>query len=140
MKNHHIRYFLRQTKNYNAHPVILTQYRRKAYMSYFDDYARVTFDRSLRRTDETNYNVLPDDSKMLGYGDPETFDYSGGNIVVEIKCERKIPMWIVDFIKRFNLQRISFSKYSNAMLSLHSTVRESEFSRERIPFNHPPFE
>lgn len=135
-KDPHIQHFLSLLSLHNAHPMILTQYRRKAYLSTVDDYARVTFDRSMRYRIETNYDVIPRESQMLNYDDPEAFGYPGANVVLELKCERKIPVWIVDLIKRFNLVRMGFSKFESSMIEAYSTKKYEDFAWGRIP--HEP--
>lgn len=132
-QNPHIQHFLYLIKVYNAHPMILTQYRRKAYLSTVDDYARVTFDRSMRYCHELEYNVHPEEERMLNYDDPESFGYPGANVVLELKCERKVPVWLVDMIKRFNLVRMGFSKFESAMLEAHSMRKYEDFAWGRIP-------
>lgn len=107
-------------ESYNLHPQILTQYRRKAYLSLVDDYARVTFDRDLRYMECEDWSLIPDESKMCHYDQPEFFGYRGDNVVLELKCEKKIPLWMVDLIRTFELERKSFSKYGNSMATCHS--------------------
>jgi hypothetical protein len=129
----HLQHFLTLTRQYGAMPAILTQYRRRAYLSNVDDYVRVTFDRSLRYRPETDYNVKPTEETMLNYDHPETFGYSGVNVVLELKCERKVPVWLVDVIKRFNLVRMGFSKFENSMIECYGNPGLSEFTQSRIP-------
>lgn len=129
----HLQYFLSMVHQYGAAPMILTQYRRKAYLSTIDDYARVTFDRSMRYREETGYNVVPTEGSMLNYDHPDTFGVPGANVVLELKCERKVPMWIVDLIKRFNLVRGGFSKFEGSMIECYSATGMTEFTRSRVP-------
>lgn len=112
--------FLNYREVYNTGPVILTQYRRKAYISEIDDYARVTFDRDLRFQEVFDWTVMPDERMMLHYDHPESFGESGACVVLELKCEKKIPVWFVDLIRRFELMGGSFSKFGNSMLTLHN--------------------
>lgn len=129
----HLQYFLGLTRTYNAHPMILTQYRRKAYLSTVDDYARVTFDKALRYRPETDYNVIPTDETMLNYDHPDTFGQPGVNVILELKCERKIPVWIVDLIRRFDLTRGGFSKFEGSMRECYSLQGFEDFAMGRIP-------
>ena len=129
----HTDYFVNLIRTYNAHPMILTQYRRRAYLSTLDDYARVTFDRQLCYREETRYNVDPNDGTMLNYDHPDTFGYPGVNVILELKCERKIPVWIVDLIRRFNLMRMGFSKFEGSMLECYSLAGVEDFARGRVP-------
>jgi len=114
--------FLEKHTTLGLEPKILTQYRRKAYLSTCDDYARVTFDRDLRFMEETTYNVIPDESRMSHYDQPDAFDWhgSGANVVLELKAERKIPIWMVELVRRFDLTRGNFSKYKNSMIEMQA--------------------
>lgn len=134
----HLQHFLSLVGTYNAHPMILTQYRRKAYLSTVDDYARVTFDRSLRYRPETDYDVRPTESTMLHYDHPGTFEHPGRNVVLELKCERKIPVWFVDLIQRFQLVREGFSKFEGSMLECYSPFTLEEFAGGRVPLTPGP--
>lgn len=107
--------FMKQT--YNVGPVILTQYRRKAYLSFIDDYARVTFDRDLRYQEMDRWCVTPDEKDLSHYDHPGSFEEPGCNVILELKCEKKIPLWMVDLIRYFQLEQGSFSKFGNSMLT-----------------------
>lgn len=126
-------HFLKLVDEYGASPAILTQYRRKAYLSTIDDYARVTFDRSLRYRAETGYDVIPTESTMLNYDHSETFGRPGVNVILELKCERKVPVWLVDLIHRFELVREGFSKFEGSMVECYSPPGTDEFTRSRVP-------
>lgn len=103
--------FLTLTHIYNAAPKVLTQYRRMAYVSEIDVYARVTFDIGLRYQPEDEYNVIPDDSRMTPLDNITLFD-PACNTILELKCNTtQVPLWMVDLVRRFNLRRKNFSKY-----------------------------
>lgn len=105
-KNH----FLRLAFLHNAQPKIFTQYRRKAYASVVDDYARVTFDRDLRYERRETYDLSPAEEGLSHYDNPEKFDPET-NIIMELKCTTQVPKWFLDLIQTFQLTRTSFSKY-----------------------------
>lgn len=107
--------FLRMKMTYNVGPVILTQYRRKAYISHQDDYARVTFDRRLRYQEVSDWQLKPDESLLCHYDHPDSFEEPGRNVILELKCEKKIPLWFIDLIQRFQLVGGSFSKFGNSL-------------------------
>ncbi|WP_413612623.1 VTC domain-containing protein [Bdellovibrio sp. HCB-110] len=107
--------FLHLKMTYNLGPVILTQYRRKAYLSEVDDYARVTFDRDLRYQEMQNWSVAPNEKELCHYDHPDSFEEPGKKVVLELKCEKKIPIWMVELIRRFELVGGSFSKFGNSM-------------------------
>ncbi len=117
--------FLRLAYTYNVEPKVFTQYRRKAYLSLMDEYARVTFDRDLRYQFRNEYKFTPDDDRMSHYDNETLFD-DGCNIILELKCTSFVPLWMLDLIKKFNLTRSRFSKYASGVtevLRAESTYR-----------------
>lgn len=109
--------FLRAVLIHDMEPKILTQYRRKAYLSQIDEYARITFDRDLRFQPEESFNLHPDETRMCHYDNDELYGEEGySGVVLELKAEKKIPLWMIDLIKRFGLVRDSFSKYGSSIL------------------------
>lgn len=69
---------------------------------------------------------------MLNYDHAGTFDHPGMNVVLELKCERKVPVWIVDLIRRFELTRGGFSKFEGSMLEYFSLHGLEEFAHGQI--------
>lgn len=107
--------FRRLAHAYNAAPVAMTSYRRKAYFSHCDEYARVTFDAALRFMPQREYRPL-EVSELLAPSDQETWFDEGTSVILELKCHsRQVPLWMVDMIRRFQLRRRGFSKYSAAL-------------------------
>lgn len=105
--------FRRLAHAYNAVPVIMTCYRRKAFVSACDEYARVTFDADLRFMAQREYRPLFVGSEMAP-SDPETCFDEGCGVVLELKCFSKyVPLWMIDLIRTFDLKRRSFSKYGS---------------------------
>lgn len=103
--------FERLVYTYNAAPKILTQYYRKALISEVDDYARITFDTALKFREETDFRPVPGEEPMVSYDHPMAFE-PGCNVILELKCyTSSVPVWMIDLIRYFNLQRRSFSKY-----------------------------
>jgi hypothetical protein len=110
--------FLRMAHIYNAQPQVLVQYRRKAYISHCDDYARVTFDKELRFMEQHEYSPIPIKERMISC-DVETGFDPGCSLVLELKCYTSfVPLWMIDCIKTFQLHRRSFSKYSTCMMPI----------------------
>lgn len=115
---------------YNAEPKVLTQYWRKAYVSNYEEYARVTFDIGLRYMQETEYNLVPQEEKMIAYDHTTNFD-PGCDVILELKCyANHVPLWMVDLIKTFDLTRRSFSKYATGVIEVLNLYTESVFDRE----------
>ncbi len=103
--------FLSLVHSYNAAPKVLTQYRRKAYVSEVDTYARATFDIGLRYQPEEGYNVIPDEGRMTPLDNVTIFEPEC-NTILELKCNTtQVPLWMIDLIRYFNLRRKNFSKY-----------------------------
>ncbi|MGD9200879.1 MAG: polyphosphate polymerase domain-containing protein [Chitinispirillia bacterium] len=100
---------------YNAEPKVLTQYRRKAFVSDYDEYARVTFDIDLRYMKEDTFNLVPEEKKMISYDISTNYDPEC-NVILELKCYASfVPLWMVDLIRKFDLKRRSFSKYATGV-------------------------
>lgn len=107
----------------NASPKILTQYKRKAFISNVDDYARVTFDKALKYQARSAYNLLPGPEAMINYDDSTIFD-PGAGIILELKCyTSSVPLWMLDLIRCFNLKQGRFSKYAAGMAAVFQSVR-----------------
>ena len=99
---------------FNASPVVMTRYRRKAYFSHCDEYARVTFDAGLHYMQQREYKPLSLDG--LAPSDVETLFDDRTSVVLELKCyTRYVPLWMVDLIRTFELRRRGFSKYGAGM-------------------------
>ncbi len=111
--------------SYGVEPKILTQYKRRAYFSTIDEYARVTFDRNLKYQKVDTFILNVDRNALTNYDNPLIFP-DGCDIILELKCTTKVPLWMIDLIRHFGLQRSSFSKYS-------SSLQEMIFSST----NHP---
>jgi hypothetical protein len=134
-KNQELFFHLMQTNH--ANPVVLVQYMRKAFVSDVDDYARVTFDRSLRYMPQIGYNVHPCERSMCPCDFQTNFD-DGCSIILELKCYTSyVPMWMLDLVRRFQLRRRGFSKYSNCLKPVFDRYAAKDiFGREpTIEFN-----
>lgn len=99
----------------NAAPKILIRYKRLAYISDINEYARVTFDRDLCYKLENEYIFDINESNMVYFGGfyPTAVN---GNTILELKCRNDIPIWMMDMIRIFNLTRNAFSKYASGIL------------------------
>ena len=122
--------FMRIAQSYQIEPKLLIQYRRCAYFSTVDKYARLTMDCDMRYREQNPstcnrdpYNMVADDT-YINY-DNETIyakdSYSEANVVLELKCDiGYVPMWMIDLISHFELNRVGFSKYLHASLVARS--------------------
>lgn len=116
--------FMRLSTSYALTPKVLTQYRRRAFASVVDEYARVTMDIDMRSYCQEEYSVVPDPQRMVPYDDESIYDWGGdpGNsVILELKCfPHQVPTWMLALIYHFQLNRRSFSKYVNSMLVSNS--------------------
>jgi SPX domain protein involved in polyphosphate accumulation len=116
--------FYKLFHTYNAEPKVLIQYKRKAYISDVEEYARVTFDIKLRSMRQAGYNPIPVEAAMQ-HSDVETIFDTGTDVILELKCYTSyVPLWMVDCIQTFQLQRRGFSKYMMGIRQNLSHYRE----------------
>ena len=107
--------FYRTANQFNAHPVVLVQYRRQAFFSNYDEYARVTFDIDLRYMQQSDYDPRPVLEEMSPC-DAETCFSEGTSVILELKCYTSyVPLWMIDLVRSFQLKRTGFSKYSTCL-------------------------
>lgn len=113
---------------YNAAPVVMTSYRRLAYISNCDEYARVTFDIGLRYMRQREYQPL--NLEGLAPSDVECRFDEGASVILELKCySRYVPLWMVDLIRTFQLTRRGFSKYSSGMAQVFRNYEYDDGNR-----------
>jgi hypothetical protein len=117
--------FLRLIESYAVEAKIFTCYKRLAFVSLIDSYARVTFDINLRYRLQThllseNPWSLEPDQNCINYDTHGTFGdepWHGDNVILELKTAAgEVPLWMMELIRRFQLQRVGFSKYMNSSL------------------------
>jgi len=117
---HNLNQFIENYIRLNLEPKVLTRYKRKAYFSLYDDYARVTFDKNLKFQYETGFNIKPNPDKTQNYDDLDKFGGSGSQVILELKSYTKIPTWLIDLIKYFGLNHRSFSKFEGSMMESYN--------------------
>lgn len=111
--------FMMLAHSYAIEPKILTRYRRRAFFSTVDAYARLTMDADMQYQTEEDYNLQPGEH-MVNY-DNETvyssYERTDARVVLELKCDvGQVPMWMLDLITRFELKQVGFSKYLSSTL------------------------
>jgi len=123
--------FIRLLCSYQAAPKVLTHYRRKAFISDVDDYARVTFDINLRCQSEEQFNLIPDEAQMSAYDNETVFD-PDCCVILELKCySTQVPLWMLDLIRYFDLKQGGFSKYA---ASIHQVFGNFQYDLgDRMP-------
>lgn len=101
-----------------AEPSLHVRYRREAYVSSVDDYARVTFDRSIQAQRASGWDLEPDPDGWSDFDERWGAEFRATPVVLELKCHTRVPIWISDLIRSISLERRSFSKYS---IGIHLT-------------------
>jgi len=125
--------FYRVAYTHNVKPVVLTRYQRRAYESVVDEYARITIDMNMRCQPAADYTLIPDEKQLVPYDNSTVFEPEC-NVVLEMKCySTRVPYWMIDMIRSFNLQRRSFSKYVFSITEVLSRFKhESSYRKTSI--------
>ena len=90
----------------NINPIMLIDYQRRAYQSKYDYEFRITFDGELYGTHTTE--LFPKDTlhrrKLID-----------GYTIMEVKFRKHVPPWFHRILIKYQLNRISISKYCTGM-------------------------
>jgi hypothetical protein len=86
-------------------PQVIVRYEREPYASTIDNYARVTFDRQIQACACATF----------AFEEGSWTPIDSGLVVVELKFEGNAPAWMQRIIRKLELPRLSFSKYSRAI-------------------------
>ena len=104
-----------------------------------DEYARVTMDIGLKYSLESDYNIFPNQEELCSYDNPNTFvseaqaNEDNTSVILELKCvPTEVPLWMLDLIRQFQLNRTSFSKY---IQSMNNASHHNGFYSEHFNFN-----
>ncbi len=98
--------FIFLSRSYSCGPVLNVQYQRKAYMALGEGYARVNFDKELRYQKNNEWNFKTD---VLS--DPDD------QVILELKYEKKMPLWMTALIHEFGLTPAVGGKYGKLLPS-----------------------
>lgn len=101
-------------------PTAILRYRREAFVSHVDSYARVTFDRDIMAYPTREFSLEFTEARGLRLDGGHDSGWAGGGgmlspVLVELKCERMLPHWMAELVRAFHLSSTGFSKYSQAM-------------------------
>ncbi len=92
---------------YNLRPVSIVRYDRQAFMgTQYDPGLRVTFDTNL--TFQTHKLHIHESASALPMLSPN-------QVVMEIKVNDRIPLWLTDLIAHHNLKMVRVSKYCRSI-------------------------
>ncbi len=110
--------FVVRMNHHDLRPVALVDYRREAWMSRVDEYARVSIDSLIRcqAMDRLSLEAHPGRWRTIDH--PLIAITPSSPYVLELKWADFAPAWMVQLVQGLDLLRQSFSKYANSMLSL----------------------
>ncbi len=104
-----------------AEPTLLLRYEREAYASNVDHYARVTLDRKIEARRCPTWDLDPTGGRWTRFDEHWRREEEHRRVVLELKCQSRIPWWLTELIRKHALKQQSFSKYA---IGIHLTGRE----------------
>ena len=111
--------FVMLARTLRARPYTLVRYHREPYFSRIDDYARVTFDSNIRAQSVRELSFETEDRGWRAPDAAGTPRAPDSLVVLELKFTAAVPIWLVDLVGRFGLQRRSFSKYGTSIRAFY---------------------
>lgn len=93
-------------------PKLLVDYRREAWMSTVDTYARVSVDTAIRCQPCDRWRLHAGPRRWRALDTAVQTRTPGSGVVLELKWADQAPAWMVDLVGRLGLVRRSFSKYA----------------------------
>ena len=111
--------FLSRVRAKGCRPVCTVDYRREAWASTIDDYARVTFDGEIRcqAVQSAHFGARPGSWTGVDHAHP-SWAVTRSMMVLELKFTRAVPSWMVNVVRSLELTRASFSKYGRSVVGL----------------------
>lgn len=97
-----------------AEPRMLIRYRRQAFHGAYEDYVRVTFDRSIcyQPMRQLSFGARPERWTAID----DAGSTGGSNcVLMELKYRTRPPVWMSDLVLRHGLRRQGYSKYNSAV-------------------------
>jgi VTC domain len=117
-------------------PSALVRYEREPFFSTVDDYARVTFDRSLSFQRSTEMTMIPAHEQWTYVDDAVSqrgifYDHSA--VLLELKFTSVVPNWMRRMVHSLDIPRLAFCKYTRSIDAMRlvpsSRVQREGFSR-----------
>ncbi|MFT3697610.1 MAG: polyphosphate polymerase domain-containing protein [Kofleriaceae bacterium] len=99
-------------------PSALVRYEREPYFSLVDDYARVTFDRSLSFQRAHEMTLIPEHDQWVYVDDAPSqrgtfFHHSA--VLLELKFTSVVPNWMRRMVHSLDIPRLAFCKYTRSI-------------------------
>ena len=106
-----------------ARPQNIIRYEREAFVSEVDEYARVTFDRRICAQPADGWNMQGDANEWTMVDGAWHDNGLDSPVVLEVKCEWRMPNWLQVLLRRYELDVCGFSKYSTGVEMLRRQER-----------------
>lgn len=103
--------FITLVNTYHLDPLVLVEYDREAYFSELEVYARLTFDYNIRTQVPKGLNFDADSKAWKYIGHPSRIKTPEARTLLELKFAGPPPRWMVDMVRRLELERFAFSKF-----------------------------
>jgi hypothetical protein len=110
--------FVTRMHQNDLRPVVLVEYRREAWVSRVDEYARVSIDTSLRCQPADRLELEANPRRWRAIDNPLRTFTPESPCVVELKWAETAPSWMFQLTQRLDLLRHSYSKYCYSILAL----------------------
>lgn len=109
--------FVTRLHQIGARPTIVVRYKREAWASVVDDYARVTFDTRIagHLADPDGWHFDYDPSKFRRCDDATGVRDDQTRTILELKFTTHAPRWMMSLVERLDLMRRAYSKYGRCL-------------------------
>ncbi|MBN2574696.1 MAG: polyphosphate polymerase domain-containing protein [Deltaproteobacteria bacterium] len=105
------RLFRQRVERYRLVPTLMVRYRREAWLSIVDSYARVTLDRVVVCQPWDDWSLGADPRNWVALDSERSMWGVPSGVVLELKCLRAVPRWLSSLTRLAGLPRTRYSKY-----------------------------
>ncbi len=109
------RCFRDRLERFELRPSLLVRYRREAWLSTVDTYARITFDRRIVCQPCPDWSLAADERAWIAIDDARALSGVPRGTVLELKCLRAVPRWLVQLTGNLGLTKARYSKYCKGL-------------------------
>ena len=110
--------YVSRVHRFALQPICAVEYRREAWASTIDEYARVSIDYQVQCRPETEWS-LAGNGRVVPTDTPLPTSTRESICVVELKWADAVPRWMVNLVQALELERYSFSKYCYSVVALN---------------------
>ncbi len=114
------RLFVERVQRYGLVPTLMVRYRREAWVSTVDSYARVTFDRRVVCQPWDRWSLDGDPRGWVTLDSPRSMWGVPEGVVLELKCPSAVPRWLGRLPQQVGLPKTRYSKYCKGVERLYS--------------------